>query len=260
MINCNACFLQYNEKTHCLCPVCGTVFAANLFEDIENYKNFLNIQHRKINEIMKNLNSLGFTSEDIRLQGLGGLLIINMATFFDFDKYDRLLRYSDSEIIKEILRYNPSISDETITNLINAYDSLKRRSYITAILFQIENMFYEIAEHLGYDNKKPTFTSALRFTIDKLNFSNSEQMKDVFLLPNTVRNTLHRNSVYLKENKNYKIDNVEFFFCNKSKPEYSSWRHMIFYSDQIIKGLQNILFNEKIVNIGKLASRFEYLD
>lgn len=246
---CHHCKFPYDVTVHYLCPFCGSQEISNLFEDNKNNLRFLENLSLKINSLMKDLNAVGFNSDDPRLQTLGGELILNMITYFDLKRYDSDLRYSDSIIPKLILEKNPSITHEKIKEIIETYDTIKRRNYLPMLLFILENLFYVLGSKLGYADSYKSYTKVIKYVIEKLNFRNRQQMIDIFYLPNELRNTLHENAFYSKENKQYKIETIEFFLCTNTMPDIMSWRHMFFYTHHILDALRNILFHDEVLKL-----------
>lgn len=246
---CRQCKFPYNVTVHYLCPFCGAQEISNLFEDNKNNLKFLVSLSLKINSLMSDLNAVGFDSDDPRLHALGGELILNLATYFDLKRYDEDLRYSDSIIPKQILENNPSITHEKIKEIIETYDKIKRGNYLPMLLFMVENLFYLLGGELGYSTNNKSYKGVTKFVIEKLNFTTEQQMIDIFHLPHDIRNTLHENGFYSKENRQYKIETIEFFLCKNTITDFMSWRHLFFYTHHALEALRNILFHQEVLKL-----------
>lgn len=192
---------------------------------------------------MDKLDKKGVTNTDIRRTKLGAFNIITLATVYDIADYDNDIRYGKSRIPTTIKKSNPKVDENFIQRIVENIDIRNRQSYLVVSLFQFEHLFTRLAKNSGFTGRE-TYSNVVTHVINKLPLENKKEMIDGLLLPSYVRNTLHSQGVYKSKRnpkKEFIVKNIAFTFDDGKTHDYTSWRHLIFYFNNIIDLVEEIL-------------------
>ena len=242
-MNCSTCNHSYDNQAEFLCPSCGAYENISLFSEVPIYRTFLQDLVNKTATLIDKLDKKGIRNTDIRRTKLGGFNILTLATIYDIADYDNDIRYSDSRIPTTIKKSNPSVDDNFIQRIVENIDIRNRQSYLVISLFQFENLFTELAKKRGFSGRE-TYSNVVTHVINNLKLKNKKESLEVLLLPSYVRNTLHSQGVYKNEKipkKEFSVKKILFKFENGKGHDFTSWRHLIFYFNNIIETIEEIL-------------------
>lgn len=224
-----------------LCPSCGGYEKVSLFSEVPTYRVFLQNLVNKTGTLINKLDKKGISNTDVRRTKLGAFNIISLATVYDIADYDNDIRYVDSRIPTTIKKSNPNVDDNFIQKIVENIDIRNRQSYLVISLFQFENLFTELAKKRGFTGQEK-YSKVVTHVINNLPLENKIEKLDGLLLPSYVRNTLHSQGVYKRRpKKEFTVKNILFKFEEGKSHDYTSWRHLIFYFDNIIDIVEAIL-------------------
>ncbi|MGI0056854.1 MAG: hypothetical protein ACREAK_05715 [Nitrosarchaeum sp.] len=240
-MNCTWCDCNYDNQIEFLCSSCGGYEKVSLFSEVPTYTVFFQNLVNKTATLMDNLDKKGISNIDIRRTKLGAFNIISLATVYDIADYDNDIRYDDSRIPKTIKKSNPNVDHDFIQKIVESIDIRNRQSYLVVSLFQFENLFTELAKKRGFTGNE-TYSKVVTHLVNNLPLKKKNEILYGLLLPSYVRNTLHSQGVYKKKpKKEFKVKNILFTFEEGKSHDYTSWRHLIFYFDNMIDIVDEIL-------------------
>lgn len=246
-MNCHNCKNDYDNNIEFLCPSCGRYEIVSLFSEIPIYVKFLKDLVNKTSTIIDRLQRQGVDRDDFRRAKLGAFNIPTLATVLDLEDYDQDIRYNDSRIPKIITQSNPKLSEKSLQDLVENIDIRNRISYLTISLFQFENLFVQLAKHQGF-NKRETYWNVSHYIINNSTLDNKTEKIHALILPSIVRNTLHSRGIYRNEKNStlvLTVKNISFKFENNKPHDFSSWREIIFYFNNIIDVIDELFKTKK---------------
>lgn len=235
-MNCHNCKYNYDNNIEFLCPSCGRYEEVSLFSEIPIYVKFLRDLVNKTSTILDRLKDQGVDRDDFRRAKLGAFNIPTLATILDLEDYDQDIRYNDSRIPKIVAKNNPELPEKSLQDLVGNIDIRNRMSYLIISLFQFENLFVQLAKHQGF-NERETYWNVSHYIIKNSTLDKKTEKIHALILPSIVRNTLHSQGIY--RNERYPtlvltVKNISFKFENNKPHEFSSWREIIFYFNNIV--------------------------
>jgi len=242
-LNCTTCNHDYDNQVEFLCPSCGGTETLSLFDEVPTYRIFLQNLINKTATLMDNLDKKGIPNTDTRRTKLGAFNIISLATVFDIADYDNDIRYGGSRIPKTIKNSNPNVDADFIQRIVENIDIRNRQSYLVTSLFQFEHLFTALAKSRGFTGRE-TYSKVVTYVINNLPLKDKKEKLDVLILPSIVRNTLHSQGVYKNKKeskKEFTVKNILFKFEDGKPHDYTSWRHLFFYFNNIIEQVEEIL-------------------
>lgn len=245
-LNCSTCNSSYDNQIEYLCPSCGGYENINLFLDVQNYIKFLKKLNNKTATLIDKLNNKGILITDVRREKLGAFNIITLATIYDLADYDNDIRYDDSRIPKTLKESNPKLDYDSIKRIIENIDLRNKYAYLVISLFLFEQLFTELAKNMGFTGKK-TYWNVVNHIIDNLDLKDQTEKRDSLILPSFVRNALHSGGIhigYKNQDTEMVVKNITFKFEHGKGIQYNSWREIIFYFNNIIEIIEEILDKE----------------
>lgn len=240
---CSSCNYSYDNLVEFLCPSCGECENMSLFSDIQNYIQFLKNLVNKTSALIEKLEKKGIPKNDFRREKLGALNVLTLATIYDLTDYDQDIRYDDSRIPKTLKQNNPHLEEGSLQSIVKGIDFRNKVSYLVISLFQIENLYKELAKQMGFTGKE-SYYNVVSYVIENSDVSDKQEKIDSMIVPSLVRNSLHSSGFhkgYKNKDSEYTIKNILFRFKHDKQNGYSNWRHLIFYFDNIIDITSKIL-------------------
>ncbi|MCH8085931.1 MAG: hypothetical protein IIC15_05860, partial [Thaumarchaeota archaeon] len=189
-MNCSSCNQSYDNLVEFLCPSCGQCENMNLFLDIENYIRFLKNLVNKTSDLIEKLSKNGIPKTDFRREKLGASNILTLATIYDLADYDQDIRYDDSRIPKTLKENNPKMDEDLLQKVVENIDLRNKFSYLVLSLFQIENLYKELAIKMGFKGKE-TYYNIVSFVVNNSDVEDKEEKLHSLIVPSIIRNTLH---------------------------------------------------------------------
>ena len=141
---------------------------------------------------------------------------------------------------------NGRLSANQISVKIQKLDILNRRSYLTALMFEVEVFLKKISETLP-EGELQGYEQLVKHVLRELGIltNDSEEFRKLYY-PAIIRNSLHNNGFH--EGKKYegKIKGIPFLFEDKQQTKHAGWRHVYFFCIGILEMMELIIQHQTI--------------
>lgn len=246
-IHCNK-----NSKPSILCPSCGKVpknmeLWPTVLEALNNIEKLM----KKINKIRAVLNHLGITSGDnIFLQLVNGWNADSLTTHIQL----KLLEENKELLERRTRGACPNCSNEEIQELLFNFEKIPRKVYLLDCMFQFESFLNKINKTLPNPYNSTGYEGLANHVIRELGLSKVDnEISKIFCFPAFVRNTMHSDGIHThKKEPTGKIKGINFEFKKDTFPYYASWRHIYFFFDNILEGIE-LMIQKNPKNILKIS-------
>lgn len=163
----------------------------------------------------------------------------------------QMSRVEEKIITKEQFPLFFGIDDTYAKTTFNNYLKFHRHSYVTFIMFHIENSLKIILKELTGKNVTDGYYNICKNLLDSITIDQPVKKLETLTIPSFIRNSFHSNGIHTKNSKSYLINDYEFQF-EKDKPvTCAGWFHIYIIMKEIIVVLEKILNSKEIKNISK---------
>ncbi len=141
------------------------------------------------------------------------------------------------------------LQDSSRAQILLQIDNINRQSFVTAIMFLIEDFINQILLALGRKPEIP-YKNNIK-TITKLLFEGSFQKFNILYSPYLIRNSLHNNGYIkiLNDEFDLEIGEKTYQFKKDIQITFAGWDNLFILTDEILKIIIEIIENKNIESI-----------
>lgn len=254
-ITCIQCNREIDTVNPLLCFHCGKVPVNQNFNyEISQAREFLGAHMHAINELRHYLASLGITVEgNIFLDFINSWNVYSYATSWSLNN---LLR---NDVKTQIMLSNPHLDSVIADNLIIGFEGFFRKSYLTNILFELENFLTKLDKYVPSPSNIIRYEPIVKNIIEQLELETLDSdVRAIFLLPAYIRNTQHTGGIHQRSQEpTFKIREINFKIKRNIQHDYASWRHVSFYFDNIFAVVKLMIQNNPKCIVEKTKRNIE---
>jgi hypothetical protein len=205
--------------------------------------------NKKTNELIEVFKKLKLPDDDIRHEFLANMNMLTTWLNLQLTLYRDYGKTINGSICKKLSAQGGGLNAEQLSKKIKLLDILNRRSYQTALMFEVEVFLRKISEILP-EGQSQGYEQLVKHVLRELGIltNNSEEFRKLYY-PAIVRNSLHNNGFH--EGKNYegKIKGIQFLFKDNQQTAHAGWRHVYFFCIGILEVVKLIIGHQTIHQI-----------
>lgn len=248
--SCVKCNEKIDLKKDFLCPFCGKLpISLDLFAGIAEMADLTVKLNHKTNLLVQFFKTLNLPHTDERNQLLG--IINQLLAWLNL----QLVIYRDygsttnSPIAQKLVGTNQNMTMPQLTELMKNFDHMNRRSFLTALIFQVEVFLKRINKILPNTTTKYGYKNLVRHVLKELKLIvNDDEKFRIMYFPAIVRNSLYTNGIHTEKDLSGKISGISFSFKKGNIVEHAGWRHVYFFCDKMLDVIKDILKHPLIGN------------
>lgn len=245
---CYTCTKKINPETDFLCPYCGGLPVFIQFIDAMAEMVQLTVKlNNKINSLRNFFKTLNLAHDDERNQFLGSISMITGWLNLQLVMYRDYSKNSDSPIPKKIKESNPAMSEVQLIEIVQNFDRMNRRSYLTSFMFLVEIFLKRIVEILPNSSNDFGYKNLVKHVLKELSMSSKDNEKfRILYFPAVARNSLHMNGIHTGGKNQGRIKGIPFVFKKDEIVHHAGWRHVYFFCDNMLDIIEKILRHDLV--------------
>ena len=247
---CIECSKRINIHADLICPKCGKLpTVIGIFDSMEEMIQDTIQINKKTNELIEIFKKLKLPDDDIRNEFLANMNMLTTWVNLQLTLYRDYGKTTTGSICKKLSAQGGGLTADQLSKKIKNLDILNRRSYQTALMFEVEAFLKKISEILP-EGELQGYEQLVKHILRELGIltNDSEEFRKLYY-PAIVRNSLHNNGFH--EGKKYegKIKGIPFLFEDGQQTKHAGWRHVYFFCIGILEVVELIFLHQTIQKI-----------